>query len=282
MAGLPEGDHQDIEPGQEIAEKVQRALGAGKGDQLQVPGGKDGVKLLSQEEHRPVAGQPDPHEYPHREPAHRLRPLPLSGGHKVAEDRLEPLGQPQEQGQNNQHHVPHHQIGRQSQLPEAVAGDGQVIEEGGHPDGELHHKGGHAAQQDLPHPPERGPDPGEIQRPSPPQEVGQKDEHAENRSQSGGEGRPPDAPVQGVHEQIVQHDVGHRPRHQRRHGQLGSAVVADHAPQQKAEQLKGGEGDDEPQIAGGQPQNIRRGPQKPGQGSQEQVAQRRDQQSHAS
>ena len=114
------------------------------------------------------------------------------------------------------------------------------------------------------------------------EKVGQKDYDAEDWAQCGGQGRPPDAQVQGIHKHVVQQDIRARPQDQSHHGQLGPAVVADHAPQQKAEQLKGGEGDDEPQIAGGQPQNIRRGPQEPGQGDQEQVAQRRDQQSHAS
>lgn len=198
LGSLPEGDHQDIEAGEEKAAEIGDGPAHGEGDQLRVLRGEEKVELPGAQENQGAAHKPNPKEHPGGKAAHGPAAPLLSRGHEAAEYRLEPLRHPQEQGEQNQHQIADDQIGGQAQLPVAVAGDGKVIEEGDDADGELHHKGGQAAGQDAARlrRPETAAD--EIQLPPSAQKVGQEDQHTENWAQGGGQRGPPDTHVQRI------------------------------------------------------------------------------------
>ncbi len=111
--------------------------------------------------------------------------------------------------------------------------------------------------------------------------MGQQDQHAEDGSDGGGQGRAADAHVQGIHEHIVQDDIGDGAGGQSDHGQLRPPVIPGQAAEQEAQDQEGAAGDDVPHILNGLGMDLGRGAQQLRQGVNEEITEYHDENAHS-
>ena len=278
---LPEGDHQDIVSGKEEAAEIIQALTLHKIDQLRILRIKDGEEIPGEKYDQQIAYDTCDKEHPGGKAAHGTASLRFSCACKIAEHRLQSLGHAEKQCQDNKHQISDDQISRQADFTVAVAHNGKVVNKGNDSDAELHNKGREAQKIDSADIPQTELRACKIQPAFFSEKMRHQNDHAENRSQCGGEGGSSDSHVQRKHKHIVQNDIGDRPECQSEHGELGLSVVAGKATEQKAEDQERRKCQDIPHIFNSLSVDLRRGAKEPGKGMNKDVPQNDHQNPHS-
>lgn len=252
----------------------------GEGDQFGVPGREHGDKALRQEDDEAIH---DDSETRHRleEEAHEF-PVPgvVVLAVEVAHERLDALGYPQEDGEDDKRHIADSEVGGEADFSKPVQIDGDVVEQGDDADGEFHYKGRRAKVDDIPGQARRQGGPGEAEQALPPEKVRQKDHDGEDGPEGGRQGGAGDAHIERIHENVVENNVRQRPDDEGGYRQLRPVVGPRIGTEGEGENKERRPGDDIPQVRHGLGLDVRRRPKGHGELSEVDVPEHRHRDGH--
>ena len=260
---LPVRNHQDVDARKEKSPEIGGAPLHREVYQLGIPRIEQGEKPARKKRNHDAAENTEDKEHPDGKPEQPSAPLTFTRTKKITEYRLKPLRHSEEQRQDNQHQVADDKIGGKSDFTEAVAHNRKIVHEGDDADAELHDKIGKAEPVhrsgilQLQFKFRR------IQRFPFEHKMGQKNEHAENRTDCGGERGPGNPHVHRIHENIIENDVRHGTDHERGHREFRPIVVPHQSAQEETEKQERRERDDVTHIDDRLPMNLRNRTEQP-------------------